>query len=295
MWQERGAKQALEVAIYRACEAVVAQILGTPYSKSLSGIAIDCGSKWAATVHAACKLLMARHNPPPVYAAKGFSSVQYREPYRRQTIKRRGHLADIRFMSPDREQMMQWDSHSWHMITQRGWLIPIGMPGSVCLYQPPGRMTHSQFAEEAAADVLEGTIEKNGKSQAVWKMTGRNEMGDVVAGAAALLSTQGVRPDAADDSKETRRAARKARKAEGKISKTERSDGMKVVLKDTAKDDQEELVAAVKSGDPEKIKAATKAILDRQRAANEQAEVERKALQRQIKSHGKSGGFATRW
>ena len=163
-------------------------------------------------MHAACKLLMARHNPPPVYAAKGFSSVQYREPYRRQTIKRRGHLADIRFMSPDREQMMQWDSHAWHMITQKGWLIPVGMPGSVSLFKIDGRMSHAQFAEEAAADVLEGTEEKNGRTNAKWKTTGRNEMGDVVAGVCALLSTDGVRPDAADDSAKRRRAERVARR-----------------------------------------------------------------------------------
>lgn len=212
VWQEKGAKHALEVAIYRACESVVAMLLGSPYGKSITAIAIDCGSKWAATVHAACKLLMARHNPPPVYAAKGFSSAQYKEPYRRQMIKRRGHLADIRFMSPDREQMMQWDSHAWHMITQRGWLIPIGMPGSLCLYSAGGRMTHAQFADEAAADVLEGMQEKNGKTQAVWKTTGRNEAGDVVAGAAALLSTMGIRPDAADDSVKRRRQERQARK-----------------------------------------------------------------------------------
>ncbi|MFZ4394635.1 MAG: hypothetical protein ACOYOU_03300, partial [Kiritimatiellia bacterium] len=220
VWREKGAKTALEVSIYRACESVVSMLLEKPYGKQLSGIAIDCGSKWAATVHAACKLLMARHNPPPVYAAKGFSSAFYREPYKRQMIKRRGHQADIRFMNLDKEQMMQWDSHAWHMITQRGWLVPIGMPGSMCLYIPGGRLTHSQFAEEAAADVLEGSIEKNGKSQAVWKTTGRNEMGDVVAGAAALLSTLGIRPDAADSSKATRQAARKARKAEGKAGIT---------------------------------------------------------------------------
>lgn len=213
VWQERGAKQALEVSIYRACESVVAQLVAAPYGKQLSAIAIDCGSKWAATVHAACRLLMSRHNPPPVYAAKGFSASQYREPYRRAMIRKRGHLADVRFMGPDREQMLQWDSHSWHMITQRGWLIPIGMPGSVCLYQPAGRMTHSQFASEAAADVLEGAVERNGKSQPVWKTTGRNEMGDVVAGAAALLSTLGVRPDAADNSRARRRAERAERKA----------------------------------------------------------------------------------
>jgi hypothetical protein len=218
VWQEKGAKTALEVAIYRACEAVVAQLFSAPYGKQLAAIAIDCGSKWAATVHAACKLLMARHNPPPIYAAKGFASAQYREPYRRQMIKRRGHMADIRFMPLDKEQMMQWDSHQWHMITQRGWLIPIGMPGSVCLFQAGGRLTHSQFADEAAADVLEGTQEKNGKSQAVWKTTGRNEMGDTVAGAAALLSTLGIRPDASDGSKESRRAARKERKAEIKAA-----------------------------------------------------------------------------
>jgi hypothetical protein len=227
VWQERDAKQALEVSIYRACEAVVEMLVKSSYGKSITAIAIDCGSKWAATVHAACKLLMARHNPPPVYAAKGFSSVQYREPYRRQMIKRRGHMADIRFMAPDREQMMQWDSHAWHMISQRGWLIPIGMPGSVCLYQPTGRLSHAQFAEEAAADVLEGMVEKNGKSQAVWKTTGRNEMGDVVAGAAALLSTLGVRPDASDSSKAARRAERKARKAEERAQKNKTVDAEK--------------------------------------------------------------------
>lgn len=219
VWQERGAKHALEVAIYRACEAVTAMLLSAPYRAGLSAIAFDCGSKWASTVHAACKLLMARHNPPPVYAAKGFSSAQYKEPRNRNAIKRRGHLADVRFMSPDREQMLQWDSHGWHMITQRGWLIPIGMPGSVCLFAPGGRMTHAQFAEEAAADVLEGMQEKNGREQAVWKRTGRNEMGDAVAGAGALLSTLGIRPDAADDSRDARRAAKRARREELKASK----------------------------------------------------------------------------
>jgi hypothetical protein len=60
------------------------------------------------------------------------------------------------------------------------------MPGSVCLFNGGPRLTHAQFADEAAADLLEGVVEKNGKKQAVWKTTGRNEMGDVVAGAAAL-------------------------------------------------------------------------------------------------------------
>lgn len=77
-------------------------------------------------------------------------------------------------------------------------------------------MTHSQFAQEAAADVFDGTKERNGKTDIVWKVTGRNEMGDVVAGAAALLSMEGVRPDAADDSRAARRAAKRARKAEAK-------------------------------------------------------------------------------
>ena len=157
---------------------------------------------------------MARRNPPPIYAAKGFASSQYHEPRNRRLIKARGHVADIRVMQPDREHMMQWDSHAWHMITQRGWLIPIGLPGSVCLFAGGARLTHAQFAEEAAADVLEGTVEKNGKTQAVWKTTGRNEMSDALAGAAALLSTLGVRPDSADDSKATRRRARQERKAE---------------------------------------------------------------------------------
>jgi len=219
VWKEQGAKHALEVAIYRACESVVDMLLRAPYGKSLSAIAIDCGSKWASTVHAACKLLMAKCNPPPIYAAKGFSTVQYREPYRRQMIKRRGYCADIRFMALDREQMLQWDSHQWHMITQRGWLVPIGMPGSVCLYQGGARLTHAQFAAEAAADVLEGMQEKNGKTQAVWKTVGRNEMGDVVAGGAALLSTMGIRPDASDASPRTRRSAARARKAEVKAAR----------------------------------------------------------------------------
>lgn len=219
LWGGRdSSKHALEVAIYRACESVVGQLLAAPYGRSLSAMAIDCGAKWASTVHAACKLLMARHNPPPVYAAKGFGSTQYKEPWRRQSIKRRGHLADIRFVPPDNEQMMQWDSHAWHMITQRGWLIPVGMPGSVSLFKATGRVSHATFAEEASADELEGIVEKNGKAQAVWKTRGRNEMGDTVAGAAALLSTLGVRADAADDTKETRRAARKARKAEVKAA-----------------------------------------------------------------------------
>ncbi|MFA6063972.1 MAG: hypothetical protein WC736_15395 [Gallionella sp.] len=221
LWREKGAKEALEVSVYRAVESVVKMLLAQPYGKQLKSIAVDCGSKWAATVHAACKLLMARHNPPPVYAAKGFASTMYREPYRRQTIKKRGHLCDIRYMSPDREQMMQWDSHAWHMITQRGWLIPIGMPGSVCLFGNAGRLTHAQFADEASADVLEGMQEKGGKAVAVWKTRGRNEMGDVVAGAAALLSTDGIRPDASDDSRAARRAARKERKAEERKAKPE--------------------------------------------------------------------------
>lgn len=218
VWQEKGAKQALEIAIYHACEAIVAQLLSAPYGKQLGAIAIDCGAKWASTVHAACRLLMARHGN--IYAAKGFSSAQYREPRNRKTIKKRGHCADVRYMSPDREQMLQWDSHAWHQITQRGWLIPIGMPGSVCLYNPTGRLTHAQWAEEAAADVLESSIEKNGKTQAVWKTTGRNEAGDVLAGAAALLSTLGVRPDAADTSRQARRAARAERKAEVQAAPT---------------------------------------------------------------------------
>lgn len=220
VWSENGAREPLETAIYHACERLVADLLAKPYGPALRAVGIDCGSRWAATVHSACKLLMARHNPPPIYAAKGFPGSGYREPSNRQTIKRRGVLADIRFMALDREQMMQWDSHAWHMVTQKGWLIPVGLPGSVCLFKPNGRMAHIQFSEEAAADVLEGTEERNGKTQATWKRTGRNEMGDVVAGAAALLSTDGVRPDGADVSAKRIREERKARSAAKKAQQT---------------------------------------------------------------------------
>lgn len=228
VWSEKGAKETLEIAIYRACEKVTTELFAKPYGRELKAIAIDCGSRWASTVHAACTMLMARHNPPPVYAAKGFPGSQYREPYKRQSIKRRGYMADIRFMSPTREQMMQWDSHAWHMITQKGWLIPVGMPGSVALFKVDGRVSHSQFSEEAAADVLEGTEEKNGRTNAKWKTTGRNEMGDVVAGACALLSTDGVRPDAADDSSKRRREERKAKRearAAEKMQEREMQEG----------------------------------------------------------------------
>ena len=308
VWKEKGAKQALEVSIYRACEAVVALLLRAPYGKSLSAIAIDCGSKWASTVHAACKLLMARHNPPPIYAAKAFPSSKYREPHNRQTIKRRGHMADVRFMSPDREQMMQWDSHAWHMITQRGWLIPVGLPGSVCLYRGGGRMTHSQFAQEASADVLEGSVEKNGTLQTVWKTTGRNEMGDVVAGAGSLLSTLGIRPDASDASKDARRYAKAARKAELKAAVTgsktpvpRMGDDVTQAEKEQAEKDQAALLEAAKSGKPEEMKRVTDAILARK--ATDKNELKDQVFDGIVKPKspfgGKRGGgrgsWATRW
>lgn len=211
VWRERDAKRTLEIAMYNACESVVAMLLTKSYAKELKAIGIDCGGKWASTVQAAVKMIAAKTGIQ-VLPAKGFSSSQYREPSRRAYMRKRGYNADVRFM-PDRSSMMQWDSHFWHVFTQKGWLIPVGLPGSVCLFVPGGRMTHSQFSTEAAADVFNGTRERNGKMDVIWKTTGRNEMGDVVAGAAALLSTEGVRPDAADDSPAARRKAVRDRKA----------------------------------------------------------------------------------
>lgn len=214
VWREKDAKRTLEIAIYQACEAVVGMLQAKPYAKAIKAVAIDCGGKWSSTVQAAARMISAKTGLS-VHPAKGFAASQYREPTRRQFIKRRGYNADIRYMQ-DRQTMMQWDSHFWHVFTQKGWLLPVGLPGNMCLFKQSGRMTHAQFAQEAAADVFDGTKERNGKTDIVWKVTGRNEMGDVVAGAAALLSMEGVRPDAIDDSKAARKAAKKARKAEEK-------------------------------------------------------------------------------
>lgn len=195
-WLPRGKKViwseaepvSLQVALTEAVKNCVQDLMRTkPYSQLISAITIDSGYE-ASTIYAVCTTLARQYRGKRIIASRGLSGDKYGEPNPAKLI-RKGIHADYRRSTS--AVLMMWDSHHWHMIAQRGFLLPVAVSGAVGLYGNDPK-EHAIFASQMCADKLERTyLTPYGKTVAVWKTSGKNEMGDVVSMALALLSCEG--------------------------------------------------------------------------------------------------------
>ena len=194
-----GEKASIERAIFDACNGVVAHIRAKSYGADLDAVCIDAGGEWASNVYAAVAALSKALKPLKIYAARGLAGDKYEVPKTRGVLVRRGYHADVRrraYASGSLDMILYWDSHYWHMATQRGWLAPVGSQASLAVWGVPP-MVHPMFADECAADVLVSTEIIGEKVKAKFDSRDKpNHWGDCVAMAAALLSTEGIMPDA---------------------------------------------------------------------------------------------------
>ena len=192
LWGNVG-DEAQQVAVVEAVNGVVHDLLRTkPYSADLRVIAVDAGYH-AASVYSACAALAREFRGRRIIPARGLSGDKYAEPGRSILI-RQGTLADYR-KSRTGQAIMMWDSNNWHIVSQRGFLLPVAAEGAVGVFGDNAAQ-HAIFAEQVAAEKLKRTyINPYGRTVAEFQTNGRNEMGDVVAEALAALSCEsGIAP-----------------------------------------------------------------------------------------------------
>lgn len=213
-WRPRGRRQVWEdgenreAKIAAGVNAVVDGILTNPkYGDAVSTVAVDAGYA-ASTVYDAAQALQLRHKHRRIVAARGLSGDKYAVPRNRKAIFSLGVEADVRRQFPA-GSVLYFDSHHWHISTQKGWLMPAGAPGATTVF---GRSAaqHGEFALQVTADELVSTsIGEGGRQVAEWRVSRHNEMGDclAMAAASASLGTPAMRR------KEERKAARAAKAA----------------------------------------------------------------------------------
>ena len=172
-----------------AVNGVVRDLLRTkPYSAELRVIAVDAGYQ-APSVYSACAALAREFRGRRIIPARGLAGDRYSEPSKSISI-RCGVLADYR-KSRTGNALMMWDSHHWHIVEQRGFLLPVAAEGAVGVFGGDAS-AHAVFADQVAADKLKRSfVNPYGRTVAIWETNGRNEMGDVVAEALAAISCEG--------------------------------------------------------------------------------------------------------
>lgn len=191
LWSTDDAR-AQQVATVEAVNGVVRDILRTkPYSAEVRVVAVDAGFN-AASVYSACAALAREFRGQRIIPARGTSGDKYSAPGKSITI-RCGTLADYR-RSRTGQAVMMWDSNHWHIVSQRGFLLPVAAEGAVGVFGDSAGQ-HAIFADQVAAEKLKRTfVDPYGRTVAVFETHGRNEMSDVVAEAMAAISCEGIAP-----------------------------------------------------------------------------------------------------
>lgn len=213
-WTPRGRRQVWEdgenreTKISAGVEAVTDGILAHPkYGELVETVVVDAGYA-ASTVYDSVTALQLRYRHRRIVAGRGLPGDRYQLPRNPKAVFSIGVEADVRKQFPA-GKVFYFDSHHWHISTQKGWMLPAGVAGGTTVF---GRAAtqHAQFASQVTADELVATtIGDNGRQVAVWNVSRHNEMGDCLAEAAAAASLG--RP--AMRRKEERKAAKMAREA----------------------------------------------------------------------------------
>ena len=176
-----------EERIAAAINAVVDGLLRNPkYGDDLETVVVDAGYA-ASTVYDAVSAIQLRYRHRRIVAGRGLAGDKYVVPRNRKAIYALGVEADVRRQFPA-GRVFYFDSHHWHISTQKGWLLPPGSPGVTTVF---GRTAtqHNEFALQVTADELvKIEIGENGRQVAAWSVNRHNEMGDCLAMAAAAAS-----------------------------------------------------------------------------------------------------------
>ncbi len=207
VWEDNENK---EEQIAAALNAVVEGLLADRrYGDDLATIAIDAGYS-ATTVYDTAQALQLRHKHRRIVAARGLPGDRYVVPRNRRAVFALGVEADVRRQFPA-GTVLYFNSHFWHLSTQKGWLLPMGAQGGTTVF---GRTEtqHAEFASQVTADELVKTdLGDGGRQVATFRVTRHNEQGDCLAMAAAAASL-GM---PAQRRKEERLARKKAEKTAG--------------------------------------------------------------------------------
>ena len=192
-WTPKGRRQIWEdnenreKKITAAINAVVDGILGNPkYGDDVEAVVVDAGYA-ASTVYDAASAIQLRYRHRRIVAGRGLAGDKYQPPRNRKAIYALGVESDVRRQFPA-GRVFYFDSHHWHISTQKGWLLPIGATGGTTVF---GRTAtqHNEFALQVTADELvKIDIGENGRQVAEWNVSRHNEMGDCLAMAAAAAS-----------------------------------------------------------------------------------------------------------
>lgn len=159
------------------------------YGDKIDALCIDAGFSSSA-VYSQVSILQRLYKHRRIIPARGLAGDKYGEPTKAQRI-RVGDLCDYRKTQSCPNGVMMFDSHHWHMVTQRGFLMTVGSEGSVSVYGDTPTV-HATFAEQVAAEKLVRTwLNPYGKRVAEFATNGRNEQSDTVAMCGALLSCEG--------------------------------------------------------------------------------------------------------
>ncbi len=170
--------------------AVVGRILGnSQYGEEVRTIGVDSNYE-TQVVRNLMPELQRRYQHRRVVASRAYPGKDYRLPTDRAVRFLDGREADLRWAKGNRRAVeCHYDSHYWHMRTQKGWLMPPGANGSTEVFSIRPVDRHRRFADQATADhLVKVEIAGNGRQMATWSTHEHNEMGDCLAMCGAFAS-----------------------------------------------------------------------------------------------------------
>lgn len=193
IWSE-GSPITLQQAIFENVQKLIAHILERCPAVKL--FAFD-GNFETVAVYGAVKQARMKFPGVHIMPARGIPSEKYSLPYRSKDLIRTGANCHLSRSQRGIDNLI-FDSHYWHMQTQKGFLLSPGAPGSVSLFGDRNT-PHVEFASHVCADVLLGLENKAGRDFYQWtkKPGEKNELGDALAMAAMASSVYGADINAA--------------------------------------------------------------------------------------------------
>lgn len=157
----------------------------------LDVVLLDCG--WQMQTVFDWLAGAGRVSPLPWCASRGWGSRNYR-PTGKTVIGRPGdgwHVADWQ----RKGRVLVHDADGWRLRQQKGWLLPIGAPESLCFFGSPGTR-HEHFADGVVCERLIAHAQTDAGPLYKWQLTPglRNDWGDVATGLCVAASRLGISP-----------------------------------------------------------------------------------------------------
>jgi hypothetical protein len=177
-----------ENKITEAVGAALDSLYNAKYGDALDLVAVDSG--WAAqAVGNAIEAARKRYKGKRIYASKGWSSDRYEPPRNRKLILSRGQECDLRKVFPS-GYLLHFNSTFWNIRAQKSFLLADGTDGETTLFGT--KQQHRPFAEQIVSQELTRLSQnKQGRTVAQWKISGKNEMLDCLS-ICLMLNTLGL-------------------------------------------------------------------------------------------------------